>query len=553
MTTLDTLTNTTSRINSETAISTSILAGKTLTPIQQMAMKYYAMGFNIGPTRPASKIPFLWRCLVGTRIHPHYLIELFDQRAGIFVLTGRLSRNLYILDCETAESAEEHAAKFRRRGLAPWVVKTARAKHFWMLSPDGEVANLKHKSGLWEIRGNLLYALCPPSVHPSSAIYEWEFQTGELPPSIPITALDWLPLELALKPRNKFLSKDKETDPLTCLSPATRDFIRNGANEGTRNNSLFAAACDLAGNNFSLPAARDLLIPPAAQCGLTRNEIRDTLNSAYRRTRKPARKEPGASPVPPVYLRAYAWAQSHHWKPLVAEVATKSPSAKCRSIRYAVTRDTASAVFQACCERSRRDSARVFRATTREIAELARVKSETAHRALVCLVENGYLRRCGYSKVRAALFTFGKQVLQKGDSTTHWTVHSVPFSQQTGGEAFMRGALGKTAERVWHIILVKPLTAAELARRLDVNRSTVGHALEKLNQFGLAEKDSQRRWFGNAAGEEYFVEVAAKCGTLGSLARRKEQHAKERSIYVSEAILRAKRRWEATQIRQSTN
>ena len=117
------------------------------------------------------------------------------------------------------------------------------------------------------------------------------------------------------------------------------------------------------------------------------------------------------------------------------------------------------------------------------------------------------------------------------------------FPQHTH-DAFARGALGSTGERVWRLILTEPLRAAEIARQLQVNRSNVSRALVKLEARGLAFKDSSRRWAANSAGTNELNGIAAHYGTLGKAERRRERHARERGWDVSEAILRRKRQWE---------
>ncbi len=505
-----------------------------LTPVQQAATEYHAMGLSIGPTKPASKFPYLWRRLVGVRINPAYIPELFDNRAGVFVIVGAISGNLCILDADTERAARFHAAEFARRGLRPWVVSTARGRHFWWLSPDGELANVRNEKmpgGEAELRGHTCYCLAPPSVHPSGVIYDWLERDGDRPPAIPLAALDWLPVTLRKLARRK---PDTPTPaPDDPPSEATRDFIAAGAPEGERHDRLFAAACDLAGNGHTLAGARELLTPPAERVGLPRREIEATINSAFSRPRTPT---PTPTPTPPDWVRALTWADSHHWARLEASTAAR---------RVAVSADTARAVFLACCERARKDHPRaVFRASTRELAELASVMSNTAHRALLCFVAAGWLRRCGYSKMMGAgLFAFGQPVLLQMRYSITTGLSTVSYLQQL--DAFGRGALARSGARVWRLILTEALEPAKIARRLKCHRSTVGRALERLAQHGLAEPAGRGKWAGNPAGADFLRTVAVKCGTAGRAEQRKARHAAERAEDVCRAILRRKRSLEA--------
>jgi len=515
-------------------------------PIQKAAIELYDQGFNIGPTKWGSKQPFRWRVLVGTRIDPAYILPLFANGVGIFVLTGRLSMNLTILDCDTAKEAEQHAREFEHRGLKPWRVNTARGAHFWWLSADGEIANVEGEG--YQIWGNMHYCLCPPSIHPTGMIYEWAERDGALPPVISIAALDWLPLKPNTVKRREFDPNLVDADPLACLSKRSREFIKRGASEGTRNNRLFAAACDMAGNNFSIDDTIDMLSPAARIAGLSHHEINDAIRSAYSKERTPAKQHsPTVKPLP-TWARAQQWAFAHDWVPLCT---SWTDPKTCKSHSAQVTAQTARDVFLACCERSRRDSADVFRATRREVAELANVSIMTAHRALVCLNAAGLLIERGHSANEASLYAFGNEVFHHKYSTPHWSDISVSKSNTRSdarADVFRHGALGKTAERIWLSILPpnSPATKAEIARRAKCSRSTVTRLLsyDGLLKWGLVSQLSRGRWIANPADDRYLVDVAVKLGTAGKAEHRRVRHAQERAMYATTMILQAKRRWE---------
>lgn len=526
------------------AVSLPALRLAVLTPVQRAAFELFDQGFNVAPTKPVDapnpadrKRPFMWRPLTTTRISREFIPELFDNRAGILVIVGRLSMYLTVLDCDTEAAFTEQRAEFKRRGLSPWIVRSARGGHIWWLSADGEIANLKDDQADprgWEIRGNCRYVVAPPTVHPSGVIYEWLERAGPLPPVLPIGALDWLPLKPALQDRRQ--REPREVDPLACLSSSTREFIGSGAPVGTRNNRLFAAACDMAGNDFPFQEARAHLTPAAERAGLDRAEIADTVRSAYSVGREPARKNSSRSVRrPPVWKSAAAWADRHEWQPLEGQVNGR---------RYSVSAYTARRVFLACVERARRDYAEVWRASTREVAEIAGTTSKTAYAALVCFESAGWLRRCHYNQAGAALFAFAKTIVALGNSIPPTgSVNSVTFCNKNKHDAFARGALNDSGERVWKAILLEPMKPAELARRLKLNRSTVGRTLDRLARHGLAERVG-RVWHGNPASDDFLSEVAAACGTLGAGERRRQYYRQERALYASKRLLRAKRRWE---------
>jgi hypothetical protein len=504
-----------------------------LTPVQRAAYELFDMGLSVGPTRPVSKLPYLWRKLYTTRIDPAAIPELFTGRAGIFVVTGATSGNLAVLDCETLEAARQHAAEFDGRNLRPWRLTTPRGAHFWWLSADGELANRKDDASRprgWELRGRCCYVMTPPSIHPSGVIYDWSYREGERPPIIESAALDWLGAELHAKVRRKPTALQAEGYPE--LSRASREFIAGGAPSGQRNNRLFAAACDLAGNGYRHNDARDVLTPAALGSGLPAKEAADTIASAYRKTRTPAKSSRQAPPAPGWAL-ARTWADAHTFTSLSAERST-TPSRP-----YRVSGATARAVFIACCERARREHpSAVFRASVREVAELARLRFQTAQAALRCLVAAGHLRHCGYNPAGASLFAFAAGVLRKRNSSTYWSLCTVPLMEHA---AWARGSLGETARRAWALLLAEPMRASDVALRLNVSRSTAGRTLAALAQHGLAERGPGRVWQGLAAASADLDTIAAATGVTARDAARRALHERQRSADVTAAILRRMR------------
>jgi len=475
---------------------------------------------------------------------------LFEGRKYIIVIVGAISGNLTILDADSPEAAEYYKREFERRGLKPWVVSTNRGLHFYWLS-DVELSNVPKPSFMQitnqdaEIIARVKYVLAPPSVHPSGVIYTWAYRDGPKPPRIPVSELEgWLPVSPYKKSRRKPNPLPVTDDPFSCLSNANREFIHRGAQEGTRNNRLFSAACDLQANGFSLYEAREILLGAGVGCGLEKKEILSTLNSAYSKEREPARKpeDAGVRRVPP-FVRAALWARDHTWKRM--EWTVNFPDGTWR--RYAVTAQTARAVFGACIHRAECDYSDVFRATTREVAELADVNRDTANRALQCLVGHGYLNRCGYAEFsHAGLYAFTREVLQDGDSNTITGSQStVPFLQQgkhpyLTHDVWHRSAMAKSGKDIYLCLLESPipLTQSDIATKIDPSSSTVSRRLRKLKQFGMVDQDDKVRWDTIILMPESLDNVARACGTLGAGQRRRDIHMQQRAIDVTVAILR---------------
>ena len=79
------------------------------------------------------------------------------------------------------------------------------------------------------------------------------------------------------------------------LAYKTMQFISGGAPEGERNARLFAAACDMAGCGIAREVADPLLIQGASLCGLDDMETRQTIESAWKKSRTPS-KPPELTP-----------------------------------------------------------------------------------------------------------------------------------------------------------------------------------------------------------------------------------------------------------------
>ena len=546
------------QVSSREAAALILTGAIQATPMQASAFELYEMGFSIGPAKPASKLPYLYKRLTYSRIDPRFIFQLFDARENLLVICGAISGNLTILDCENLAETKRHEHEFNSRGLKPWQVSTARGGHFWWLG-DVETANApKQKTdGDYEIRGRLRYCMAPPSVHPSGMIYDWVFREGERPPLIPITALNWLPIHPAVEERRKWEST--EAGPLACLFRNTREFIERGTHPGERNNRLFAAACDLQANGFTYSDARDLLSPAVQRCGLPQGEFSNTLKSAYSKARSTVKDSKVR--IAPKWERARQWAEAHTWEPLTAVIekrnleprirATLSRASGSIAVSYnveaapvsetellKVSARTARSVFIALCERARREHpADVFRASLRETAEIARMKPLTVGRAIKCLEASGFIKSCGHNEQFTGLYALGDKTLHKGHSKTLWSLSTVSPTQQSK-DLFSRDGLGEYSGEIWRLILTEPCKAAEIARRVKVHPSTAGRALRGLEAYRLAQKEPGGIWAGIAAGKDRMGEIALQNGTTARVERRKERHKQERSHDVTMAIKR---------------
>lgn len=98
---------------------------------------------------------------------------------NLAVITGRISKGLVIVDCESKEDAGWF---WKNKGQSPSIVKTRRGYHLYFQSAC-EVRNAQRCFGRYDVRGEGGYALAPPSAH-ADGHYTWHkrlVQVDELP------------------------------------------------------------------------------------------------------------------------------------------------------------------------------------------------------------------------------------------------------------------------------------------------------------------------------------------------------------------------------------
>lgn len=496
----------------------------TTTPTQDNAIQLYEMGLNVFPIPFAQKGGWPWRQFQYIRLHPAQLLLAFEGRCNLAVMAGRTSNNLFVIDCETRDSFTFHGDQLADARIPIWSIKSGGEKgggHYYLFCKEGEVANIPPgELNYTEVRGSRCYVLTPPSVHPDTGvIYQWHKRDGDAPPTVSIHDIDWLPLKLVTKTKRAL----QEPTALAELSQATLQFITAGAPEGQRNNALFAAACDMVGNNYDYYTTSQVLTPIARSCGLPNNEIRDTLRSAFSQPRTPTRRT--TNPKQPQWQAAINFIQQHEWK--------------------GRTGQTDRAVLTACAERARLGGNEhgVFRASTRELAELARLSKNTISPSLKRLQKAGFLSFSGHDKTSSAnLWRFSEKVLRNWYTDKPWISNSVPKSQKT--DVAEQGALGKTASILWDKMLSagKPMKVAQMVAAFKLSDHQVYRALKKLSGFGLVERRRGGLWVAVAVDEDWLAEhVAAPTGTLGKGEIRRAQHIQERALRAGEEVLKV--RW----------
>jgi hypothetical protein len=514
--------------------------GQTNTPIQRHALDLYNLGFNVFPQPHGRKAGFPWRQLQYTRLHATHPIvgveALFQGKCNIAVMCGRTSGNLFIIDCETQNALDYHVSQLRQRNIPLWIVETARGGHIYLQCSDGEVASIE--SGVLrdaEIRGSRGYVLAAGSIHPTGMIYRWQTRDGSTPPCVSARMIDWLtnsngkPIKLRLTG-----GKGKSLPAYSPLSRATQEYLANGDTiaEGSRNQRLFNAACDMAGNGHNQHSVENQLAPIAERSGLARHEVYATIRSAFSRDRKPARPQSQITRKPSsgVWKHALTFAQNQQW--------------------LGRTGTSDKLVFLALIERAKTASNDndVFRASLRELSVLARTNINTTQKALKRLKEAKIIFYAGEDKTsQASLWRFSDNVIKEG----HLKSESSPAtplwigcgdSILNSSDAMERGALGFTGLSVYKAMLSlsQPMMPSALSALMSVPVHRVNYALGKLSGYGLVQRVCEGWCALKFSDAELDERVARPAGKLGRGTERRERYAAQRAMYVGNIILQAR-------------
>ena len=468
-----------------------IEASPVLTDTQATALDLYARGFNVIPLQYHKKKAFRLSPFFTSRLHHcgdecrhagrENITELFT-RHNIGVITGRTSGNLLAIDCDTHEAFRKMGDELTARTIPFWAITSHRGGAYLLRVIEGEAASQPKgtcKIKDVEIWGNRRLIVIPPSVHPSGTVYQWatpepRFQLAphETIPAVSMKILEWLDVLLDTEARKQWEEPELFNLPqwASALSRRNRESYAGNLSEGIRNNSIFALACDLKGNGRDYHEAERIILDLAARVGTKKSEVIASLKSAYSQEREPARKSAGGLRT---WQRAKEFAGMYDWRATFGRRAL-----------------SLQAVYLACVERARRDGREVFRATVREVAELANVNKETAERCLFNLSEHPdskFIERVNKDGRHApGLYKFvGLSVVRTLQLPVVYSVR-ITDTPKTQAEKDIFGKLGLVAWHVWQELLTTPRpTAGVIAKAMNRPRSSVYDALKKLTAHDL--------------------------------------------------------------------
>ena len=163
------------------------------------ALDYAARGWHVFPLAPRSKVPL--KGSSGFRdasTNPATLRRWFGQGYpyNIAIRTGLIS-GLLMLDADGQEGVENLERLQAEHGTLPATLmsQSSRGPHLWFKLTVPAPKNESKLAPKIDVRADGGYAVAPPSIHPSGAVYRW---LNDMPPA---PAPDWLIVLACVKPQ----------------------------------------------------------------------------------------------------------------------------------------------------------------------------------------------------------------------------------------------------------------------------------------------------------------------------------------------------------------
>jgi predicted transcriptional regulator len=534
---------------------------KRLTDTQLTALDLYERGFNVIPLKRHQKLPFVLKPLYTSRLHhcgpacnhrkgKDAITEMF-RRKNIGVVVGRTSGNLVDLDCDTREAFLKMGEELTSRNIPFWAYTSSRGGHYFIRVLEGEIAkNLsegKSKFQDVQIWGTRQYVAIPPSIHPSGELYQWvtpeprfSMPRGETLPAVSIKELEWLGIRLPSRWEEPELFGLPEW--AATLSYKNRmTLAAKNLPERSRNRPFYDAATDMKGNNVPYREAEKVAIqfaernhiPSDKSLSDYKEEIMATLKSAYSKEREPARKRERE------YLREWQRAklveENYDWYGVFEKKALSRRK-----------------VFNALIERAKTEGRPQFRATKREVAEIANLHHETAMDAIHDLLDVGLIRKMKtkkrrepgvYSFLRGKTSQFRPRYLLPGS----YSGRNPTLLPRTQAEHDIAKKLGMVAWYVWKYLEGNPgKKSKEIADHLCLKISSIRRALRVLKHetVGMVTEEG-RIYYAEPKTDASLAEMAAYWYDGASpYKNKKESHKLEREMRNNKLVRQAIAAWE---------
>ena len=465
---------------------------------------------------------------------------------NLSLMAGRTSDNLVDFDCDTQRALESLMNEFSKRNLPydwGWTSHAGRG-HIAIRLAEGEAANApKCNFPDVNIIGNRHYAVCPPSLHWSGEFYVWMNDTEPVapPPVLHLEEVAFLGVTLQRAKKNQWEEPDTVGLPKqsSYLSRANRAILQAEWKEGVRSLTLIKPALDIAAhvNLGNIPEVEglDMLERCAERSNYPIKEVQSMFRYALKKNPSPANTyytQKEDRPMKP-WEAATEFAKSNTWTGRTAQ--------------------SDRAVFLACCKRAMLDGREMFRASIREVSEIANISSNhTVIAALKRLVKMDLIKYATSDKGNGVnLYRFTDKVLKfEGVCKMH---HDIRLGEENTLVQLLKNqptqqqdvfkSLGKVAYRCWNHLKQKPDTVTGTATATGQNIASVSIAMKALRLHGLIVKGAKGMHTGIDATDAQLEAIAAALGTLGYSDRRKRLHVRERDSRLNLRLAQVRERW----------
>ena len=216
------------------------------------ALTLAAKGLAVFPCGVAAKVPATPHGLKDATTDTDLIRQWWrtDPNYNIAVATGAVSK-IFVIDVDGVDAEFELRRLEAEYGALPPSIEviTARpGRHIYFRWPAQPIRNSAGKiaPGI-DVRGDGGYVLVPPSVHPSGKKYAWSVDSSNSIAEAP----EWLLARAA----NGSIGNGNGTVPPS----AWRDLVRNGVDEGSRNDSIARLAGHLLRRNVDAIVTLELL------------------------------------------------------------------------------------------------------------------------------------------------------------------------------------------------------------------------------------------------------------------------------------------------------
>ena len=480
--------------------------------------------------------------------HASHKFAYAFQEANLGLVLGATSQNMSMIDCDDEESFREMLNEFRQRGLDHWAHSTSRGGHIFFRAKEGIISKDRHSPyEHLEIYGENRFSVIPPSLHFDGSYYCWinngihtlHLPFNSLPAGISIADLKWLGVSVTTSVINNSQSLPAWT---AYQSKNNQQLWSAEIIDGHRNtllrNLVYDGAAIIKNGLADEDEVMAMLYDRVKSCQppYSTRQIDSMMKSAMRNDKLTlSSRSTGKSRTNAYFL---------NYITLIANMADQYDW--CQQGRRALGNRV---VFFACLLRALQEGRKEFRASLREVAELANIqKPHTISKAFTSLQSFHFLIQSDQVQSGAYMYEFGEKfdVFKRHINTSIDTVpikniieNHIPINELEK-DVFRR--LGKVAYIVWKYLSKQGGASIQsICADCHLNRSGVNGALGRLTISGLViYSQAERVYIATPYSEEKLLQIAIEQGTLGNAARRHRHFVIEREIRLTEQVLRSK-------------